>query len=264
MTAEVAAIRRAFGPEDLRPLLVRAQVDRTILVQTRASLDETREFLAIASATDFVAGVVGWVDLTSPTVAADLAALRASNGGRRLCGIRHQVHDERDADWLLGGPVLRGLAAVRDRGLTFDLLVRERELPAALAVVRRFPDLRFVLDHAAKPPIATRAMPSGWADGITQLAAAPNVWCKLSGLVTEADWRAWTLDDLRPYVAHIVTSFGPSRIVFGSDWPVCLLAASYERVAQAARRLVAELVAHEKQRAPIFGANAVAAYELRD
>src|SRR5437588_41232 len=155
MTDDLAAIRRRFGPEDLRPLLAQCGIDRTVLVQTRSSLEETREFLLVASRTEFVAGVVGWVDLTDARVAATLRDLRTARGGGRLVGVRHQVHDEPDPGWLLRADVRRGLEAVGDAGLAYDLLVRTRELPAALRTVRDFPEMRLVIDHIAKPPIRT-------------------------------------------------------------------------------------------------------------
>src|SRR6266545_1427869 len=215
-------VRRAFTPDDLRGVLHDADIDGTVLVQTISSLPETREFLELAAATDFIAGVVGWVDLTSPTVGADLDELLGGPGGSRLVGIRHQVHDEADPEWLGRDDVRRGLAAVQHRGLTYDLLVRARELPAAVDVVRAFPDLRFVLDHVAKPRIAAGSDPA-WTELMPGLAAAPNVAVKLSGMVTEANWSTWTVEDLRPFVERILQWFGPDRLLFGSDWPVCLL-----------------------------------------
>ena len=200
MTGEALdPIRRPFTPADLAPLLVAAGVDATVLVQTVPSVAETREFLGTAAATSFVAGVVGWVDLSDPAVAATLAELKESPGGERLVGIRHQVHDEDDADWLLRPEVWRGLAAVRDAGLAYDILVRPRELPAALATARAFPDMRFVIDHLAKPPIASGQI-APWAALMAPFRELPYVSCKLSGMATEADWRTWTADDLRPYV----------------------------------------------------------------
>jgi L-fuconolactonase len=261
MTEDLAAIRRPFEPADLRPHLAAAAIDATILVQTRASMDETRDFLALAAATDFIAGVVGWIDLTRPDAEAAIAELRALPGGTKLVGIRHQVHDEPDPNWLLRDEVVRGIAAVRDANLTYDFLVRERELPAAIAIARMFADLRCVLDHAAKPPIATGRLPDGWHDGIIALAAQPNVWCKLSGLVTEAG-AAWTRAALRPYAAHVTKAFGARRLIFGSDWPVCLLAAPYADVAHVAAALADDLIADDDERTGIFGAHAAAAYEL--
>src|SRR5439155_3643730 len=243
----------------LRPLLNANGIARTILVQTRASLDETREFLATAADTDFIAGVVGWVDLTAADVAKRLAELRAAKGGAKLVGIRHQVHDEPDADWLLRPDVRRGLSAVGDAGLAYDLLVRTRALPAAFATARGFPDMRFVVDHLAKPPIREGAI-AEWAARLEPLAALPNVFCKISGLVTEADWGSWRVEQLVPYVRRVLGWFGPARCLFGSDWPVCLLAASYADGLDACRRSVGDVSDADRER--IFSANATALYRL--
>jgi L-fuconolactonase len=258
---ELARIRRAFDPDDLRPLLAEQGVERTILVQTRSSLDETREFLAIADEVDFVAGVVGWVDLADPAVGDVIAELRSEPGGRGLVGVRHQVHDEPDPDWLARGDVRRGLHAVAAAGLAYDLLVRSRELPAALAAVRELPELRFVIDHLAKPPIRERAL-EPWAGLVSGFASLPNAWCKVSGMVTEADWRHWHVEDLRPYVQHALAVFGPDRLLFGSDWPVCLLAASYGDVVDAASAALGGVV--DEDRARIFGGNAALVYRLEE
>jgi L-fuconolactonase len=205
-------------------------VERTILVQTRSSLAETRQFLAAAATTDFIAGVVGWVDLTDSNLARVLAEIQDWPGGRLLVGVRHQVHDEPDPGWLLQPSVQRGIAAVGEAGLAYDLLVRARELPAAWATARRNPDVRFVVDHLAKPRIAAGPTDAVWEAALAPLAALPNVYCKLSGMVTEADWREWRPEDLAPYVARVLDWFGPDRCMFGSDWPVCLLAARYGQV----------------------------------
>ena len=240
MGDELSPIRRPFAPDDLRPELVQNNVDRTVLVQTVSSLDETREFLETASQTDFVAGVVGWVDLTDPSVAELIASLRSAKGGDRLVGIRHQVHDEPDASWLLRDDVQRGIAAVGAAGLVYDVLVRTRELPAALATVRAHPEMRFVIDHAAKPRVAGGAWDIAWEKALAPLADEPNVSCKLSGLVTEADWKTWTREQLRPYLERVVDWFGPGRCMFGSDWPVCLLAADYAEVMATTRAIVGD------------------------
>jgi L-fuconolactonase len=259
MTGELDPIRRRFGPEDLAPLLAATGTERTILVQTRSSVDETREFLALAEAGSFVAGVVGWVDLIDAGVADAISAIRDGPGGARLVGIRHQVHDEPDPDWLTGPLVRRGLEAVGAAGLVYELLVRSRELPAALRVARDLPDIRFVIDHLAKPPIRDgRVQP--WADLIAPFGELANVSCKVSGLVTEADWAAWHPDDVRPFVDHAIDVFGPERLIFGSDWPVCLLAANYERVHQLARTSLGSLSASERDR--VFGGNAMRIYGL--
>lgn len=259
MTDALAPIRRRFGPDDLRPLLAENGVDRTILVQTRSSLDETREFLATAAEVDFIAGVVGWVDLAAPDIADQLASLRAGPGGPKLVGVRHQVHDEPDPAWLGRTDVRRGLAAIGRAGLAYDLLVRTRELPAALSAVRDLPAVTFVIDHLAKPPIASGAI-DDWTRGLRPLAAYPNVSCKLSGMVTEADWSRWTSRDLAPYATRVLDWFGPARCLFGSDWPVCLLAGSYAQVIQAYRQSIGELLAADRDR--IFGGNAIDLYRL--
>ena len=259
MTDELALIRRRFGPEDLQPLLGPAGVDATVVVQTRSSLDETREFLRVAAATTFVRGVVGWADLTDAAVADTIAGLRAGAGGERLVAIRHQVHDEPDADWLRRADVRRGIAAVGEAGLVYDLLLRPRELPAALDTVRSLPDVRFVIDHLAKPPIRDGEL-EPWASLIRPFGREPHVWAKVSGMVTEASWDTWTRGDLRPFVDHALEAFGARRLLFGSDWPVCLLAATYDEVLAASVESLAALTPTE--RVAVFGDNAVEVYRL--
>lgn len=236
LTDELAAIRRPFGPDDLTPVLAEAGVDRTILVQTISSVEETQEFLATAIENEFIAGVVGWVDLTDPAIEDVIAGLLAPPGGSRLVGIRHQVHDEPDPAWLLRRDVDRGISAVGRAGLAYDLLVRPRELPAAMACVRAHPEIAFVIDHLAKPPIRSGEL-EPWLSGIRPFGELGNVAAKVSGLVTEADWQSWQLGDIQPYVDEAVRIFGPDRILFGSDWPVCLLAATYDVVVETARSL---------------------------
>ena len=259
LTDELAAIRRPFGPDDLAPLLRQTGVDATVLVQTRSSVEETVEFLATAGSTPWIRGVVGWVDLTDEGVGDVVAQLRAGAGGDRLAGIRHQAHDEPDPDWLVRDDVVRGIAAVGRAGLVYDLLVRPRELPAALALARRLPSVTFVIDHVAKPPIAAGAL-EPWSTLLAPFGNLENVACKVSGMVTEAEWTAWTPADLRPYVDHVLEVFGPDRLLFGSDWPVCLLAASYERVVSAAREVLGGL--GERELAQVFGETARRVYRL--
>jgi L-fuconolactonase len=259
LTDDLAAIRRPFGPDDLAPVLRATGVDRTVLVQTRASVEETLEFLATAAGSPFVAGVVGWVDLTDRGVADAIAELRAAPGGEHLVAIRHQVHDEPDPEWLRREDVRRGIAAVGEAGLAYDLLLRSRELPAALAATQELTDVRFVIDHIAKPPIASREL-QPWADLMRPFGELAHVWCKVSGMVTEADWVSWQPDDLRPYVQHVLDVFGPDRLLFGSDWPVCLVAASYQRVFDSARAALGDLTADEI--AAIFGGSAAEVYRL--
>jgi L-fuconolactonase len=259
LTDELAVIRRRFGPDDLEPELAAAGVEATIVVQTRSSLVESRELLAMAEAWPFIRGVIGWVDLTDPAVADVIAELRAGPGGERLVGIRHQVHDEPDAAWLARPDVRRGIGAVGAAGLAYDLLVRSRELPAVLDLGRSLGDVRFVVDHLAKPLIRAATI-EPWSTLIGEVATLDNVTCKLSGLVTEANWGSWQVNDLRPWVERAFHVFGAGRLIFGSDWPVCLLAAGYGEVLDAAHHLTAELSATE--RSAVFGATAATVYSL--
>lgn len=256
---ELAPIRRPFGPADLAPLLKANGIGASIVVQCRSALDETEEFLRIAHATPSVIGVVGWADLTDAELGDTLDRLRTLPGGAKLVGIRHQVHDEIDPDWLLRADVQRGLAALFARGLAYDFLVRTRELPAAIATAKAFPQARFVLDHAAKPPIANGGS-SEWSDRIAALAACGNVWCKVSGLATEAKWNDWDAERLFPFVQHVANCFGEDRLIFGSDWPVCLLAGSYGEIKSALEACLAKLGTNVREKA--FGVNAGAAYRL--
>jgi L-fuconolactonase len=261
MDESVAAIRRPFGVEDLDAAAGPQGFGQTVVVQAVSSVEETEELLAVAAAAGRVAGVVGWVDLAGPEVAATLAALRAGPGGRALVGVRHQVHDEPDPGWLLRDQVGAGLAAVAGAGLVYDLLVRERELPAARAVARRLPELTLVVDHLAKPRIREGAI-EPWAGELAALARHPNVACKVSGLVTEADWETWTPTQLVPYVRHAAEVFGPERLLFGSDWPVCLLAADYARVVAATAEVLELAGLGPAEREAVFGANARRLYRL--
>jgi L-fuconolactonase len=247
---ELAPLRRSFGVEEL---VGAAQgIDATVVVQTVTAAEETPELLALAADEGLIAGVVGWVDLTAPDVAEALAAL----DGQWLVGIRHQVQIEPDPRWLCRADVRRGLRAVADAGLVYDLLTLPPQLPAAIETVRALEDLVFVVDHLSKPPIASGEL-EPWAMHIRALARCENVVCKLSGLVTEARWDTWTVDDLRPYADTVLEAFGPDRVMFGSDWPVCTLAASYEEVVAAAEALVGP-----SERAAVFGETCRRTYTL--
>jgi L-fuconolactonase len=210
ITDDIAFLRRRFDPGDLEPLLREHRVAGTVVVQARSDLEETRELLSLAAETPSLLGVVGWLDLTG-----DVEAQLALFDGP-LVGVRHAVHDEADPEWLLREDVQRGVAAVGAAGLAYDLLVRARELPAAVATVRRHPGTRFVLDHCGKAPASGH---EAWAQGVSALAELPNVTCKVSGLFTEFD-PAGTVE-------LVLGWFGPERCMFGSDWPVCLLASEY-------------------------------------
>jgi L-fuconolactonase len=260
MTDEYAPIRRIFAPEHLRPSLEQVGVDRTILVQTWHDLNEAKDFLATAARTDYVAGVVGWVDLTDPNVAKVLAELKARPDGGYLVGIRHLVHNEPNPDWLLRADVQRGLKAIQDADLAYDLLLKEPQIPAAVKTVAKFPRLRFIVDHIAKPRIKDHAF-EPWAELMRDFAPhRDHVWCKLSGMVTEADWIDWKPHDLVPYVDEVLAIFGPSRCLYGSDWPVCLVAGGYLEVKRALESCLGGLA--EAERAMVFGGAARAAYPL--
>lgn len=257
---EMAPVKRDFVLAHLSAEAASAGIDRTVLVQVLPDLDETAEFLALAAEADLVTGVVGWADLTSDHLSGTLEALCAGPGGEHLVGIRHLVQGEPDPGWLNRPDVHRGLHTVARAGLSFDLLTLPHQLPAAIAAVRALPGLTFVLDHLSKPPIAWGEL-QPWASLIRRLAAEPNVFCKLSGMVTEADHGNWAVTDLRPYADVVIEAFGPSRVMFGSDWPVCLLASSYQEVVTTAETLTAALT--DAERAEVFGGTAARAYRLR-
>ncbi|WP_326613652.1 amidohydrolase family protein [Streptomyces scopuliridis] len=255
----MAPLRRNFTLADLDAETRAAGVSATVLVQTIGVPEETPEFLAAADGSDLVAGVVGWTDLTAPGVADTLAALRELPGGDRLVGIRHQVQGEPDPEWLLRPDVRRGLAAVAAAGLVYDLVILEHQLPAATKAAELLPGLTFVLDHLGKPPIAGGAT-EPWAGLVRELAARPNTVCKLSGMVTEAAWDSWTAEGLRPYADTVLDAFGPERLMFGSDWPVCRLAATYGEVLDAARTVTDGL--SEDERDAVFRDTARRVYAL--
>lgn len=255
----MAPVRQPYTVDDLRRV-TGGRVDRTVLVQTIGDEGETAEFLAAAQSSDgLIAGVVGWVDLTAPDVAERIARLRELPGGDRLVGIRHQVQDEPDARWLARPEVRRGIRAVGAAGLAYDLLVLTPQLRSARDVVEDLPEVRFVVDHLAKPGIAAQQW-DPWDAGISAIGALPNASAKLSGLVTEARWDAWKPDDFRRYADHALRVFGPDRLMFGSDWPVCLLAAGYGEVFDLARELTAGLSPAERE--AVFGGTAARTYQL--
>ncbi|MFI0512017.1 L-fuconolactonase [Streptomyces canus] len=252
-------LRRDFTPADLAPQAAAAGVDRTVLVQTVTVPEETPEFLALAAVHELVAGVVGWTDLTRPDVAEELARLRRLPGGTCLKGVRHQVQGEPDPEWLLRPEVRRGLAAVADAGLVYDLVVLPHQLPACVTAAESLPQLTFVLDHLGKPPIASGAL-EPWATHVRALAGLPNTVCKLSGMVTEADLATWTTADLRPYADTVLDAFGPARVMFGSDWPVCTLGLTYGGTVALTKELTAGLDAAEQ--ADVLGGTATRTYGL--
>lgn len=256
--AGLPAIRRTFDTGDLGPLARAAGVDGTVLVQVLNTTQDTQDFLAVAAHDPLVLGVVGWVDLTAPDVVDQVARLRGLPGGDRLVGVRHLAADEPDPRWLLRDDVVRGLRALATTGLPYDVLLAHDRLPVAVELAAVVPELPLVLDHLGKPAIADGVL-DPWRAHVTALAAHEQVSVKLSGMVTEAG-AGWTVDSLRPYAEHVLASFGAGRVMAGSDWPVCLLAASYGQVVDANRALVAELT--DAERAAVLGGTATAFYGL--
>jgi L-fuconolactonase len=252
----MAAIRRDFLPADLFPLLAETGVDATVAVQARQSLEETNWLLDLAEAHDWIAGVVGWVPLLSAEAHETLEKLAART---RLKGVRHVLQSEAD-EFMLREDFQAGIALLRRYSLTYDVLVVERQLPAAMQLVDRHPEQSFVLDHIAKPLIAAHEL-EPWRTQIRELARRPHVCCKLSGMATEAAFDTWTVEDLRPYIETVLECFGPERLMFGSDWPVCTVASSYARWVGVVREFIAELTKDEQE--SIFGGNAARFYGLQ-
>jgi len=256
MTPEVAVLCQDYLPPALEPILNRTGVAQTILVQASNSVEETRWLLGLADHDSFIAGVVGWVDLQADDLTRQLDDLTAHP---KFKGVRHLVESEPADDWLAQPKVIRGLRGLELRGLSYDLLVHTKHLKHAERVANECPELRLVVDHLAKPPIVSGEIDE-WRRAITKLAAHKNVWCKLSGLVTEADHDHWRVPDLKPYVETALDCFGAQRLMFGSDWPVCLLAASYDRVLETAQSLVADLNTEDRER--MFSGNATDFYQI--
>jgi L-fuconolactonase len=244
-------------PPDLLPLLQSARLDGSVAVQARSTLEETEWLLQLADQNSFIKGVVGWVDLCGPDARSQLERLSVH---KRLRGVRHIVQSEPDDRFMLRQYFQRGIALLAEFGLTYDILVFPRHLPAAYELVAAFPKQTFVLDHIAKPFIKDRVL-SPWDTDIRRLAALPNVYCKVSGLVTEADWRNRKPADFFPYLDVVFEAFGPRRIMFGSDWPVCTLASSYAEVTSLIEEYARNL--SEAELALVWGETAARAYHLQ-
>jgi L-fuconolactonase len=252
------ALARDYLPDDMLPLLAANGVAGTVLVQARQILEETDWCLDLAERNPFIKGVVGWVDLCSPQVEEQL---QRYSGRSKLKGVRHLLEDEPDDRFMLRPEFLRGIGLLSRYQLRYDIVIFPRHLPYAAELVARFSEQPFVLDHVAKPPIKSGQL-SPWAENIRRLASYPNVCCKLSGLVTEADWHTWRPEQLRPYMEVVLDAFGPERLMFGSDWPVSTLAAPYERVLGVVLDFIAPLPA--QQRSAILAGNAQWFYGLDD
>ena len=258
MTPEVDVLCHDYLPSTLEPILKRNGVEKTILVQASNSVEETRWLLKLADQNSFIAAVVGWVDLRGDQLGQQLDEFTAHP---KFKGVRHLLESEPADDWVTQPTVKNGLRQLAQRGISYDLLVHTRHLKHAAPVVAGCSELRFTIDHMAKPPIARKEMDE-WSRELKEIARHPNVWCKLSGLVTEADWANWDVQDLKPYVDTALEYFGPRRMMFGSDWPVCLLAASYERVLEAFETLLAEVDGKDQQL--IFSKNAYEFYRIQE
>lgn len=256
MTEQMAALKRDLLPSDLRPLMGSKGFQGCVAVQARQSLEETRWLLELAAENAFIKGVVGWVDLRAETLPAHLEQFAVYP---TLVGVRHVVQDEPDDNFMLGVAFRRGLAQLIAHGLTYDLLLFPKHLPVAVELVREFPDQPFVLDHIAKPLIKTGIL-SPWQDGLRELATFPNVYCKLSGMVTEARWKQWRPEDFRPYLDSVFDAFGPERLMIGSDWPVCTVSASYDATMQIVMDYVQQLPQIEQE--GVLGGNCAQFYGL--
>jgi L-fuconolactonase len=251
---KMAGLRRDFLPQDLQPLLAAEGFDGSIAVQARQTLEETRWLLELAAHNDIVRGVVGWVDLRSPDLSANLHQF-AQNP--KLVGVRHVVQDEPDDEFMLRSDFRRGIGRLHEYDLAYDILIFPRQLPAAAKLVREFPDQRFVLDHIAKPLIAEGRI-EPWDLGLRELAKAGNVCCKLSGMVTEARWDDWKPADFRPYLDTVLDAFGSARLMVGSDWPVCSVAGGYGRAIGLVRDYIGQLTSSEQE--AILGGNCARFY----
>jgi len=256
MSPTLGVLYRDYLPEQLEPVLRENGVSQTVLVQASNSIEETRWLLSLADAHPFIAGVVGWVDLKSPDVDAQLAEFTVHP---KFKGVRHLVESEPADDWLVQRDVLRGLQHLSAMNVSYDLLVHTRHLRYVPQIVENCPDLALVVDHMAKPPITDVAIES-WSRELESVAAYQNIHCKLSGLVTEANWASWHTDDLKPYVERALKLFGPQRMMFGSDHPVCLLAASYQRVLESFQEILHDLPGSDRE--DIFALNAKKFYRL--
>jgi L-fuconolactonase len=255
LTPEDTVLYRDYGPADLAPHLQRAGITHSVVVQAAPTVDETRYLLELADETPWVAGVVGWVDLGAPDVARALDTLASH---RLFRGVRPMIQDIADDDWMLGDALTPGFRALVERDLSFDALVLPHHLPRLLRLLGRYPELRVVVDHGAKPAIRDGAF-DGWAEDMARLARETSACCKLSGLVTEAD-ADWELATLRPYAEHLLACFGPERLLWGSDWPVVELAGGFEKWREASDGLLAGLA--EPERAAVLGDSAARFYRL--
>lgn len=252
---EMAVIRKDFLPSDLLPVLEENGVEGTVAVQADQTDKETEFLLSLAAEHDFIKGVVGWVDLRAADIRERLAAYASQ---KKLKGFRHILQGEEPA-FMLQPSFQNGISALKEFGYTYDILIYPKHLEAAKELVKRNPDQPFVIDHIAKPYIKD-GLVDEWKKGMQQLASFPNVFCKLSGMVTEADWKNWTKKDLLPYLDAVTEAFGTGRLLYGSDWPVCLVAASYEAMMQPVKEYFSSFTQSEQQQ--VFALNTLSFYHL--
>lgn len=258
ITEALGVLRRSFLPSDLAPELVKSDLHGSIAVQARQTLEESRWLLQLAETHPGILGVVGWVNLCSDQIEAQLKEFAQHP---KFVGVRHVVQDEPDDDFMLRADFQNGLSKLRAHGLTYDILVFPKQLPAAVELVQKYPEQRFVIDHIAKPQIKDKTI-APWDTQMKQLAAFPNVSCKVSGMITEADWKEWQPEDMKPYLDVVFEAFGPDRLMFGSDWPVCLLAGEYQKVFELAHSYVESL--SEEEQAAVMGGTAAKFYGIAD
>ena len=256
LTSDLTPIYRDFGPDDLTPILEAAGIEGTVLVQAAPTVQETEYMLSLAAKNAFIKGVVGWVDFAASNAPDQIATLATHTA---LVGLRPMIQDIADPLWMIGKELTPAFEALQSHDLTFDALTLPKHIGPLRQLLTRHPGMRVVIDHGSKPLIREGAM-TGWAEDMSALACETDAWCKLSGLVTEAGPK-WTIEDLRPYVDHMLDTFGPSRLIWGSDWPVCTLAGSYDRWLDTTGALLAGV--SDRERKAVLGGNAARAYNLR-
>ena len=259
ISEEMGALKRDFLPADLRPLLEREGFEGSIAVQARQDVEETEWLLHLAAENEFIKGVVGWVDLCAADVEADLERLTRESKQPKLVGVRHVLQGEPDDEFMLRADFKRGIGKLAEHGLTYDLLLYPRHLPVAVRLVREFPEQPFVLDHIAKPLIA-EGLVEPWDRDIRELAKFRNVWCKVSGMVTEAKWKGWKAEDFRPYLDVVFEAFGPERVMIGSDWPVCTVSGDYGATMGIVKEYVEQMEPEDRE--DVLGGNCGLFYKV--
>jgi L-fuconolactonase len=257
ITEELGVLRRSFLPSDLAPEMIKSDLDGSIAVQARQSVEESRWLLSLAEDNSHILGVVGWVDLCSDQVDAQLAEF---TNHPQFVGVRHVVQDEPDDAFMLRPEFINGISKLNNHALTYDILIFPKQLEAALKLVEQFPEQAFVIDHIAKPSIKDGSL-QPWQNLMKEFSKFPNVSCKISGMITEADWRNWKQEDLKPYLATVMETFSPNRLMYGSDWPVCLLAGDYPKVFDLAKVYISELPSPDQDM--VFGGTAAQVYQIK-